>query len=327
MAHAAPETPTTQQLHDLYPLDDIARLRIDMARDRASGILSGEQDGTMGVLGPCALTEDSMIIRSEGAINMAVTENEEGLVIAHRLPFWKPRTNAGDWHGLETGYPDGRPDVTGEAAHSAYRTIAVEAMLGAGVAAELGQPYHIQRYGHMMTLGWFGGRNIANGTLMDEAALYDTTLPLAVKNGLDGTIRPALEHIDRLTDLRGEGAAPVVLLYRGGENAKDPQSWEREYRGAIEATAGRMIADSAHGTEMAHYQGGGFKKSVEGQEVALQHMVQIAERTGETPAAIMAEASAAASPTDPVIQHRLAIRALRRIHAVRQNQPTRVSVR
>lgn len=295
MAQTAPTTPTTELLHALYPIGEVTQLRIDLARERIGNILSGEESGTVAIVGACAMTGDTETIRREGHAQHEVTQRQPGLYVVHRRPTWKPRTNPGDWHGLETTEPE-----------LAYRTLAMEAMWGAGVAIELGQPYHAERYGHLLTLGWFGGRNVAKGDLMTAAATQNPTLPLAVKNGLDGDIKPALTKVRMLTDLRGDGAAPVVLLYRGGENATDPNSWERQYRDALEVTGGRMIVDVAHGSEMAHDPDGSYKKSVEGQKRALDHILAIAA-LGETSNGIMAEASDADSPTDPHIGHQHAL--------------------
>lgn len=306
MAQTAPALPTTQTLHRLYPIDEGVEMRRDFARERVGNILSGEELGTAAVIGGCAMTGDVATIRREGAAQNDLTQTQEGLYVLQRRPPWKPRTQPEDWHGQETTDPEG-----------AYRTLVMEAMYGAGVAIEIGQDYHADRYGHLLTLGWFGGRNITQGSLMVEAALHDRALPLAVKNGLNGEIGPALEKIATLTELRGQGAAPVVLLYRGGENAKDPQSWERRYRAALEITEGRMIVDVAHGSEMAHDPAGTFKKSVEGQKRALNHVIAIATR-GEVPNGIMAEASDAESPTDPHMGHAYTLAKVQNLNEIRR---------
>lgn len=315
MIHA-PQTPTTTELHERYPLNEVTQLKIDINRQRVGNILSGEEQGVVGLIGACAMTDDTNRIRIEGHAQHQITQTEEGLYLVNRRPFWKPRTNPSDWHGLETDDPE-----------LAYRTVAGEAIWGSGVAAELNwqdaehSETHAYRYGPLLTFGWIGGRAVQDSALMERTAMDATMLPLGIKNGLDGEVGPALEQIEKLRELRGENGAPVVLLYRGGENAQNPEDWERQYRYAMEATNGKMIVDGAHGTEMAHHPAGNFKKSVEGQLNALKHIEQIASK-GELPTGVMFEASDAHSPTDPHIRHADALGSLLQLNQLRRDRVT-----
>jgi hypothetical protein len=304
MAMYAPESPTTAELEAMYPLNFEAGVEITLARERVGEILDGA-DGIVGILGPCAMNDQAAIIAEEGAAMQEATATHSGLYVVHRKPPWKPRTKPEDWHGLETTDPE-----------AAYATLSQGANDGVSAAIELAHMPHVERYGNMLTVGWFGGRNVGKSAMMNEVALYDPSLPLAVKNGLDGTIDDALAHVARLRELRGEDGAPVVLLYRGGENAQTPEAWEYHYREAMDATEGRMIVDVAHGTEMAHDLSGQFKKSAAGQERALEHVIDIAEDHGEVPKALMAEASRADSPTDPHMPFQIALNGVLRLHGL-----------
>lgn len=303
MADRAPEIPTTHELASMYPLENSSELEIAMARSRVSDLLIGESSGLVAILGPCAMTGEVSTIKREGESLADMTMSTEGLMALHRMPPWKPRTNPEDWHGEETTNPTG-----------AYATVVRQAILESGVSIEFGMKEHIERYGPMITFGWIGGRNIHNSGLMDAVATQAADIPLGVKNGLDGDITPALGHITRLQELRRVDDAAVVLLYRGGENAQDPVSWERNYREALVRTGGRMVVDVAHGSEMAHDPNRRFKKSYEGQRAALEHVIDIAETYGEMPRGIMAEASEAHSPTDPHMPFEEAIARVSELH-------------
>jgi hypothetical protein len=262
----------------------------------------------MGILGPCAMTGAVEVIQAEGDRLTQTTRDTKGLYAVHRLPTWKPRTLSTDWHGMETTDPEG-----------AYATIIRQANRGDAVAIEVSQPYHLERYGHALSMAWIGARQ-RNTRFMEWVAEEYPDLPLAIKNGLDGEIEPTLEIVSRLQEIRGEDGAAVVLLYRGGENAKTPETWEEQYRKALHLTNGRMVADNAHGTEQAFYaQKGAFKKSEEGQEAAMRRIIAIAEQEGLTPASIMAEASSAWSPTDPHMSFTIALDGIRRLHALRSS--------
>src|SRR5687767_11501745 len=204
----APEIPTTEQLRSRYPLDEHATLEIAMARARVGDIVVGREPGLVAIIGPCAMTAASDVIEREGQMMADLTRQDKnrGLYITHRMPPWKPRTDPAEWHGLETTNP-----------YLAYKTVIHQANHGAGTSIEIGHEPHMERYGHATILSWFGGRNIENSSMMQRAALMDPTLPLAVKNGLSGDIRPALERVALLNHVRqeayGDSAARVVLLY------------------------------------------------------------------------------------------------------------------
>lgn len=307
MAKEAPHLPTTEQLQSDHQLE--AEAEIALARERVGGILIGRAPGLVGIVGPCSMNAQTDIIAQEGGQLRRLTETEQGLYVAHRIPVWKPRTNPDDWHGLETTEPA-----------LAFRTLARQANEGTGVAIELATMRHAARYMGMLTLGWFGSRNVDGENMMLAVARHDIELPVAVKNGLDGRIDSALERVGAVRDARGEDAAPAVLLYRGGENAMTPEAWERAYRNALERTEGKMIVDVAHGSEMAHDPNGGFKKSVAGQIAAMNHVIRIADEYGELPTGIMMEASSARSDTDPLMPFEIAVRGLRELHELQRSQ-------
>ena len=307
MAKEAPALPTTEQLQDDHQLE--AEAEIALARERVGGILVGRAPGLVGIIGPCSMNEQVDIIVEEGDQLRQLTETEQGLYVAHRMPVWKPRTNPEDWHGMETTEPE-----------QAFRTLARQANEGTGVAIELATMRHAQRYMGMLTLGWFGSRNVDGEDMILKVAQHDVELPIAIKNGLDGTIDSALMRASAVRDARGEDAAPVVLLYRGGESAQTPVAWERTYRDALERTGGHMIVDVAHGSEMAHDPNGGSKKSVPGQIAAMNHVISIAREHGELPTGIMMEATSAESATDPVMPFQIAVNGLRELLEVQRSQ-------
>jgi hypothetical protein len=190
----------------------------------------------------------------------------------------------------------------------------------ANIAVEMGtDPRHLSRYGDSTALAWKGGRNDDQSELTYALATHDTTLPIAVKNGLDGDILKALEDVERIEALRHGMGGRAILLFRGGRNASNPEAWEEQYLQAHELTDGRLLVDWAHGGEQAHDPKGEFGKSVEGQIACMEHTIDIAERTGKAPAGIFAEASSAKSPTDPVMPFETAIDGTQRLAKVKQS--------
>lgn len=296
-------TPTTAELQERHPLDPIAELVIAERRAAFGYVARHPESGTLGLSGPCAPDEMGVgRLQTEAEEIYDLEQQQSGLVTAQRRPTWKPRTNLDSWWGHETTDPEG-----------AYSALTTQANTVGNAAIELGHVPHVQRYGDRIVFGWIGART-DNRELKIAIAMADPSLPLGVKNGLDGDITGALDDIKAIEDARGEDGAPALLVYRGGTGAADPQAWEYGYMTALEATEGRMIVDPAHGGEMAHDPDGRFAKSVLGQQACLEHVIQIAERHGMAPAGIMLEASDTHSQVDPVIPHALALDGIVRLH-------------
>lgn len=291
MAERAPIQPTTHELARRHPRSPHHHELLLQQRLRASSLLGEYSTGLLAVIGPCAMTDAEEIIQDESEQLARISSEHPELMALYRAPVWKPRTKKEDWHGLETTNPE-----------LAYRIMVERSHATANMAVEIGtDPRHLSRYGDHTTLAWKGGRNHDEPTLTEALALYDPTLPVAVKNGLDGDIAPALEDIKVIEQLRRGVGARAILLFRGGLNATNPEAWEEQYLRAHAVTSGRLLVDWAHGGEQAHDPNGEFGKSVEGQIACMEHTIEVAERTGKAPAGIFAEASSAKSPTDPVM--------------------------
>ena len=310
MPRQAPELPTTDTLHQQYPLSEQAAAQIQNNRAHISAVITGGRPGFIGIIGPCAMTPHSEIIAQEGRQLYMATQRNDGLYVADRIPPWKPRTNIDDWHGMET-----EPETV----EQAFQIISAQANRHANVAAEVGNNGHIARYAGYLVFGWNGSRNAGGHELVDSLAAAEPTLPIGIKNAMDGTIDVALQHIARVAGVRGGTGAPAVLIYRGGTKAQTLKSWERYYRDALERTEGRVIVDVAHGSSIAFNQTGGTAKTEAGQIACMERVVELAEKYGELPVGMMVEASAAPTPTDPVIAPEIALAGVLRLHELRMH--------
>ncbi len=269
-------------------------MEIHEQRQKITSALKGIGGSIIGIEGPCALTSDFGNTEKENSMAEDVS-SQLGITILRRLPPWKPRTNPEDWHGEETTKPDETLQMLAQTAKK-YRNLCIE----------IGKEEHIDKYIDLLTFAWVGSRNSNNIDLMEKIALSAPDLPLGVKNGLDGNIGDTLETIKHLVMIRGEGAAPIVMIYRGGTNAKTPNDWEDKVTDAVHLTKGRVIVDVAHGGEMAHDPGMKFNKTVVGQMACLDHLIELVKR-GVVPVGVMIEASNIESPTDPTIPVSIAL--------------------
>lgn len=313
MSQTAPEYPSTEALQLAYPMDGDTLTKVADNRARISQVLSGEVNGFLDINGGCGATdEEQSKIIAEAISLQNLNNSNSNRILAYRSCVYKPRTKAEDWHGMETTQPE-----------EAYLLQKKLAETGVHVAMEVAHPYHTKRYGNFISFGWTGSRNANSPELLARLGRQDIKLPLGVKNNLDGDIEKALEQVDSINARRelyasrlGIVAAPAVLVYRGGENAKTPDTWEEAYIEAFERTEGRLIVDTAHGSEMAHHPNGAFEKSVEGQVAAMDHLVGLACK-GYVPLGTLSEASSTKGQTDPNMPLEPSLEAGKRLHDIK----------
>lgn len=299
MAQAAPELPTTEQLELLYA-HDFDHINISAMRNAVSSILDGSEPGVLAMAGPCSFTGEARVIDKENGDLVQLMHSRPQLITLQRRNFWKPRTDPDDWHGPETTDPA-----------ETYRRVARAAIEHANGAAEIATVRHLERYSKLLSFAWFGARN---SNIDQQIAIVrgDPLLPFGVKNSLNGDFKQTLKTVERLNQERGEDAAPIVLVYRGGENATSPDEWENQVREAHRMTGGRMVLDLAHGGEMAHDPEKLNQKSVTGQIACARHAIQLATE-GICMAGYLMEASDIKSLTDPNMPHAEGLKAITQI--------------
>lgn len=260
-------------------------------RDAINQILTGQSQSLLLVQGPCApdIQGIGQLMDEAHDLHRVSRSFIAGVVAVNRLPVWKPRSNPASWHGLDTSHPIAADELIGS----------IDEQFGMA-AIEIGLPEHIGKYASRLAFGWTGARNIENQGLMQQLAIAEPTLPIGIKNGLDGNIDQALKAIEKLRTERDSDGGAVTLIFRGGETLRTPETWEQAYLDALEATNGNMIVDLAHGGEMAHSPVQDFTKSVIGQIACFDHVIELAAN-GHIPVGTMAEASNTISKVDPVM--------------------------
>lgn len=275
----APELPSAETLNAMHPLSDAGRQKVYKKRKEVSdALISGRK--LLAIIGPCAMTNDEEVILDE---NRKITEfgQRNDMVVLHRLPPWKPRTNPDSWFGLETTDP--------EVAHRL--TVAVAEQSG-NLAMEFGHQEHIRRYLGQAALAWRGSRNDDEKELLQTLVTTEETLPLAIKNGMSGFVQSTHIASTQASMLRhSDNHAPVTMIFCGGEGLQTPHDWLGEYAQLFTIRGGRFIVDLAHGSEQAYDPEGKFGKSALGQLACLGSINSLAEFTTQVPYGVMIEAS------------------------------------
>lgn len=262
----------------------------------------------LAIVGPCSVSEENIDqIRAEGE-RLRVLAGELGsLVLVHRMPVWKPRTNPADWHGLETTSPQLAHDILFD-----------QSARGGNPAIEIAFSEHVQKYHDALAFAWTGSRNVDNCEQLINMAVAAPDLPIGVKNCLSGDIQSAVELAAEIDTKRSQldvAVAPTAVIFRGGEQMRDPKTWQEGYEKAMALTARKLIVDIAHGSEMAHHPDGMYAKSVEGQVAAMESVIDMT-KMGFTPRGIMIEASDGSSRTDPNMPLEVAVSGLQRLNSI-----------
>jgi len=278
-------------------------------RSSISDAIRNHESKLISTIGPCPLVDETLIINSEAEEKLKLEQSLNNLIVLDRQCFTKPRTNPADWQGLDSSDPEKAMTIIGNLSQ-----------VHSNVSAEVRFESNMTRYSDYLSMVWTGARNINDYELIKLLAKYDTSLPIGIKNGLDGSIEQALEHVQYINDIRPEGSAPAVLIYRGGENAMNPAASADMYKRAHEATDGRIIRDNAHGVEMAHNPNGKFEKSIAGQIRASHAAIELAYE-GYPPLGVMYEASNLESIMDPHIPLETAILHTELLHTAKLGSP------
>ncbi len=304
-----------------------AAIRRETAIKRRQIIDVNEDQRMLVIAGPCSDqlgTETSY----EGELLSALSD--DNVLVIHRRPVWKPRTDPTSWKGIDQTEPI-----------LAAMQLAAASQGSVPTAIELGEVEH-QRYIENISFGWIGARSIGS-TALSSMMIGNPGLPAGIKNDLSGDIEPALETINHVVEGRrrvgGDCAAPVWLINRGG-GATTPETWEEAIRLSVDRTkhhkAAGLIIDLAHGGEQAHAPNADMSKTIEGQIAAFDHVLEMLDQAVEDrfePAGIMLEASdvnpLAHRQTDPNMPLDVAITKIEELKdtiaslkARRRSQPT-----
>jgi hypothetical protein len=323
----APEHPTTAYLESVYEFSREDDLRVQEHRSAVnSAILHPDND--LYIAGPCALTSDWEDIRSENIQwDEFVAVNGIKSFLKRYNP-WKPRSDPNAWHGLETESLTGR--TPSESAEEAYALINEGARTSANIAMEMAFPYHLLRYGKLTTFAWVGSRNekdIDESTgidFIDMLAKYDPTLPVGIKNSMDGNLELAIGRVKKINRIRSHlgisAFAPAVLIYRGGENVRTASEWYNEAERIIglEDVQGRVILDHAHMGEMA-CDPDGFEKTEEGQSICWDRAIEL-RRSGKRFVGSQTESSNLKSPVDPPLPIEVTMSKIRDMERAKINE-------
>jgi 3-deoxy-7-phosphoheptulonate synthase len=277
---AIKELISPEQLHEQYPVTEIAAETIHKNRQAIKNILKGDDDRLLVIIGPCSIHDVDAAKEYAQRLQKMYLKFERDLVIVMRVYFEKPRTRVG-WKGLIND-----PDLDGSFQINRGLGMARELLLyinGLGVSAateylDLISPQYVADL-----IGWgaIGARTTESQVHRELAS--GLSCPVGFKNGTDGTLSIAIDAIrsaqnpHHFLSLTKEGRSAIFsttgnedchIILRGG---KSPNYTKNDVNQAMQQLkeAGlpeTLMIDLSHANSSKQ-----FQKQIEvGQDVADQ---------------------------------------------------------
>ncbi len=215
--------------HEL-PMSEAAVATVLAARQTVRGILRGDDQRLLVVVGPCSIHDVAAARDYAERLLRLRRELADRLEIVMRVYFEKPRTTTG-WKGLiNDPHLDGSHDMT-SGLRLGRHLLTDLAGLGMPAATELLDPISPQYLADAVSWAAIGARTTESQTHREMAS--GLSMPVGFKNGTDGNLGTATNamlaasHAHRFLGINRDGRVSMVtttgnpdghLVLRGGKN-------------------------------------------------------------------------------------------------------------
>jgi len=179
-------------LMEEIPVSEQASKLVANARKTAEGIIRGEDDRLLVVVGPCSIHDANAALEYADHLQGAIASLGADLFIVMRVYFEKPRTTVG-WKGLiNDPHLDGTFDInTGlRVARGLLRDLAHRRMPAGSEFLDVITPQFVADF---MSWGAIGARTTESQIHRELAS--GSSMPIGFKNGTDGNIQIAIDAI------------------------------------------------------------------------------------------------------------------------------------
>jgi 3-deoxy-7-phosphoheptulonate synthase len=183
---------TPQELFDELPLEGERVTTLLNGRAAAHGVLDGDDDRLMVVVGPCSVHDVEAAREYAEQLSAEARRLSEDLLVVMRVYFEKPRTTVG-WKGLiNDPHLDGSGDVN--TGLRMARRFLLE-VLGAGlpVGCEFLDPITPQYISDLVSWGAIGARTTESQIHRQLGS--GLSMPVGYKNRTDGNVQVAVDAV------------------------------------------------------------------------------------------------------------------------------------
>ncbi|MFV2020280.1 3-deoxy-7-phosphoheptulonate synthase [Micromonospora sp. LOL_023] len=253
---------TPALLHHELPLDDQLAARVLDGRRAVAGVLDGQDDRLLVVVGPCSVHDPAAALEYAHLLAGAAERHTDDLLIVMRVYFEKPRSTVG-WKGLinDPGL-DGSGDVN--TGLRTARSLLLEVLrTGLPVGCEFLDPITPQYIADAVAWGAIGARTVESQVHRQLAS--GLSMPIGMKNRPDGSVETAVDairaaavpHVFPGIDMSGtpailhtRGNADCHLVLRGGAGEPNYDADSVAAALTLLRAAGlpqRLVIDASHG--------------------------------------------------------------------------------
>jgi 3-deoxy-7-phosphoheptulonate synthase len=265
--HIRPLLPPAILLEEL-PLSDTGALTVSRGREEVAGILWGDDDRMIVIVGPCSIHDPVAGLDYARRLRKLADELAADLRLVMRVYFEKPRTTVG-WKGLIND-----PNLDGsfainEGLRLARRLLLDLTELGLPAGCEFLDPITPQFISDLVTWGAIGARTTESQVHRELASAC--SMPMGFKNGTDGGVQIAVDavraaaHPHRFLGVTEQGLAGIVatrgnpdchVILRGGAAGPNYDAMSVQKTLAALRDAGlpsRVMVDASHGNSEKDY--------------------------------------------------------------------------
>ncbi len=255
-------------LMEELPITPEGEKTVDATRRAVKGILFGEDDRLLVVVGPCSIHDPGAALEYAELLGAAAERLRSDLTVVMRVYFEKPRTTVG-WKGLiNDPHIDESFDIN-SGLRKARRLLCDLNAIGVPCGCEFLDPISPQYISGLVSWGAIGARTTESQVHRELAS--GLSMPIGFKNGTDGTIKIAVDAVmssarpHHFLGVTEQGLAGVVstkgnpechVILRGGASGPNYDAASiKSTSDALEKAGLRrgLMVDCSHGNSSKDY--------------------------------------------------------------------------
>ena len=267
IAELRPLIPPAILMEEL-PVTEQASITVSGTRAQIRDCIEGRDDRLVVVVGPCSIHDAVAALEYGARLKEAAERHRDGLVVAMRVYFEKPRTTVG-WKGLINDPHMDDSFAINEGLRTARKLLLDLGNLGLPTGAEFLDTIMPQFIADLVSWGAIGARTTESQVHRELAS--GLSMPVGFKNGTGGSVQIAIDAVQAARDahhflsVTKQGISAIVstsgndcchVILRGSSRGTN---YDRE---SVQGLAGslakagvhrRVMVDCSHGNSRKDY--------------------------------------------------------------------------
>ena len=267
IAELRPLIPPAILMEEL-PVTEQASITVSGTRAKIRDCIEGRDDRLVVVVGPCSIHDPVAALEYGARLKEAAERHRDGLVVAMRVYFEKPRTTVG-WKGLINDPHMDDSFAINEGLRTARKLLLDLGNLGLPTGSEFLDTIMPQFIADLVSWGAIGARTTESQVHRELAS--GLSMPVGFKNGTGGSVQIAIDAVQAARDahhflsVTKQGISAIVstsgndcchVILRGSSRGTN---YDRE---SVQGLAGslakagvhrRVMVDCSHGNSRKDY--------------------------------------------------------------------------